>query len=108
MPGGGRTVGACGGGGADIVCAKAGAGGGGAGIAGRGGGGGDANGDGGAAGTPAAGRGVDALMSCWGGAWALVGDSSSLLAPIASSIRVSPTTRVLPGRRFALFTLWPL
>src|SRR5262245_21827193 len=76
------------------------------------GGGGATGRGGGAGGTPklgSEGRGVDAITSTGGAAAALtlVGSSSSV-APIASSIRVSPTTIVSPDCSLALLTFCPL
>jgi len=60
-------------------------------------------------GAPTGGRGVDANTSAGAGAapaLTLVGSSSS--APIASSMRVSPTMIVSPDWSLALLTFWPL
>src|SRR3712207_1742102 len=103
MPGGGRTAGeACAG-----AAANGDGPGGGANACGRGGAGGGACivcAMGFAVGTGGAGR-VDAIMS-GAGAATLVGSSASSPEPIASSIRVSPTTIVSPDCSLALLTFW--
>src|SRR5262245_13812486 len=59
----------------------------------------------------AIGRGVDAITPASAGGiapWLTLVGSSSSPAPIASSIRVSPTTIVSPDWSLALLTFWPL
>src|SRR5205809_111421 len=110
MPGGGRTAGAAAGGGA--YCCGGENCWGGENCCGAGGGeyccGGGAGARGGADGglNPRAGAGLEAMMSWTAGACTLVCSptSASSLAPIESSMRVSPTTIVSPDCSFALLT----